>query len=229
VGLNLQNASTVVNMDLPWNPAVLDQRIGRVHRMGQHRPVRVVNFVAQGTIEHSMLSLLSFKQSMFAGVLDGGQSEVFLGGSRLKRFMESVDQVTGAIPPSMPSQEDAVAEASDAVEAREPAPVHGPVPTEWEGLLSAGLSFLDKLGGALSDNTRTSLDVGSKVKIETDEASGQRHMRVPLPSKKVLSDLAGLLSRLAEKLWGKHCRTRHGLLRYRPPARNHWTLGRPWV
>ncbi len=98
VGLNLQNAATVVNMDLPWNPAVLDQRVGRVHRLGQHRPVRVVNFVAQGTIEQGMLSVLSFKQSMFAGVLDGGANEVFLGGSRLKRFMDSVDKVTQAIP-----------------------------------------------------------------------------------------------------------------------------------
>src|SRR5712691_11254347 len=44
VGLNLQHASIVVNMDLPWNPAVLEQRIGRVHRLGQERPVRVVNF-----------------------------------------------------------------------------------------------------------------------------------------------------------------------------------------
>ncbi|HEY4046466.1 MAG TPA: DEAD/DEAH box helicase, partial [Acidobacteriaceae bacterium] len=46
VGLNLQHASVVVNMDLPWNPAVLEQRIGRVHRLGQRQPVRVLNFVA---------------------------------------------------------------------------------------------------------------------------------------------------------------------------------------
>jgi SNF2 family DNA or RNA helicase len=47
-GLNLQHASTVVNMDLPWNPAILEQRIARIHRMGQIRPVRVINFVAKG-------------------------------------------------------------------------------------------------------------------------------------------------------------------------------------
>jgi superfamily II DNA or RNA helicase len=40
VGLNLQQAATVINMDLPWNPAVLEQRIGRVHRMGQRRKVQ---------------------------------------------------------------------------------------------------------------------------------------------------------------------------------------------
>jgi hypothetical protein len=61
VGLNLQHAAAVVvNMDLPWNPAVLEQRIGRVHRMGQSRGVQVVNFVGQGSIEEGMLSVLVF-------------------------------------------------------------------------------------------------------------------------------------------------------------------------
>jgi superfamily II DNA or RNA helicase len=97
VGLNLQHAaSVVINMDLPWNPAVLEQRIGRVHRLGQTRGVQVVSFVAQGTIEEGMLSVLAFKKSLFAGVLDGGARDVFLGGSRLKRFMESVEAVTTA-------------------------------------------------------------------------------------------------------------------------------------
>jgi superfamily II DNA or RNA helicase len=98
VGLNLQHAAaTVINMDLPWNPAVLEQRIGRVHRMGQRHGVRVINFVAQGSIEEGMLSVLAFKKSMFAGVLDGGDSAVFMNGTRLAKFMESVDKVTGAI------------------------------------------------------------------------------------------------------------------------------------
>ena len=97
VGLNLQHAaSVVINMDLPWNPAVLEQRIGRVHRLGQTRGVQVVNLVAQGAIEEGMLSVLAFKKSLFAGILDGGPSEVLLGGSRLKRFMESVEAVTTA-------------------------------------------------------------------------------------------------------------------------------------
>ncbi|HCU24672.1 MAG TPA: helicase SNF2, partial [Deltaproteobacteria bacterium] len=103
VGLNLQNASAVVNMDQPWNPAVLEQRIGRAHRMGREGPVHVVNFVSEGTIEHGMLDLLAFKKSLFAGVLDGGEDSVFLGGSRLKKFMESVEKVTGNIPASSPA------------------------------------------------------------------------------------------------------------------------------
>ncbi|TMH93522.1 MAG: SWF/SNF helicase family protein, partial [Betaproteobacteria bacterium] len=97
VGLNLQRAASVVNMDLPWNPAVLEQRIGRVHRLGQHRAVQVVNFIAQGTIEEGMLSLLGFKRALFSGVLDGGAAEVALNGTRLARFIESVEKATGAM------------------------------------------------------------------------------------------------------------------------------------
>jgi len=98
VGLNLQHAAAVVvNMDMPWNPAVLEQRIGRVHRMGQSRGVQVVNFVGQGSIEEGMLSVLAFKKSLFAGVLDGGETDVFLQGTRLSQFMKSVEQVAGAM------------------------------------------------------------------------------------------------------------------------------------
>lgn len=101
VGLNLQHANVVINMDLPWNPAVLEQRIGRVHRLGQKQPVRVINFVAQGTIEEGMLEVLKFKKSLFEGVLDGGEKEVFLGGSRLNKFLEQVESATAAIPEGM--------------------------------------------------------------------------------------------------------------------------------
>lgn len=98
VGLNLQHAAAVVvNMDQPWNPAVLEQRIGRVHRMGQSRGVQVINFVGQGSIEEGMLSVLAFKKQLFAGVLDGGETEVFMQGTRLSKFMESVEKVSGAV------------------------------------------------------------------------------------------------------------------------------------
>ena len=65
---------------VPWNPAVLEQRIARIHRMGQARPVRVINFVSKGTIEEGMLSVLAFKRSLSAGILDGGNGEILLGG-----------------------------------------------------------------------------------------------------------------------------------------------------
>ena len=100
VGLNLQVASTVINLDLPWNPAVLEQRIGRVHRLGQRNSVRVINLVSQGSIEEGMLSVLKFKRSLFAGVLDGGDDEIFMHGPRLQKFIESVEAVSGSIPAS---------------------------------------------------------------------------------------------------------------------------------
>jgi len=70
-GLNLQNASVVINVDLPWNPAKLEQRIARAWRKGQTRPVTVINLVARGTIEHGMLGTLALKQGLADGVLDG--------------------------------------------------------------------------------------------------------------------------------------------------------------
>jgi len=70
-GLNLQNASVVVNVDLPWNPAKLEQRIARAWRKGQRRPVTVINLIARQTIEHGMLETLTLKQGLSDGVLDG--------------------------------------------------------------------------------------------------------------------------------------------------------------
>ena len=71
VGLNLQNASVVINCDLPWHPAKLEQRIARAWRKNQLRPVTVINLVAENTIEHGMLATLSNKRDLADGVLDG--------------------------------------------------------------------------------------------------------------------------------------------------------------
>ncbi len=76
-GRNLQFARNVVNYDLPWNPMRLEQRIGRVHRLGQEHPVRVVNLVARGTIEAYVLEILERKIRMFELVV--GEMEEILG------------------------------------------------------------------------------------------------------------------------------------------------------
>jgi len=154
LGLNLQNDTAIINMDLPRNPALLEQHIGRIHCLGQHQPIRVVNFVAQGTIEHGMLSLLSFKQSLFSGVLDKGKDEAFLGGTRLKSFMDSVDKATSAIPESMPQQDrtEGDGDGTDrevSVEIKEKEVWETMQKQAWDDLVSTGLSFLDKLGQTL--------------------------------------------------------------------------------
>lgn len=70
-GLNLQVANVVINMDLPWNPAKYEQRIARAWRKHQKRAVQIINLVCEDSIEHRMISLLSSKQELADGVLDG--------------------------------------------------------------------------------------------------------------------------------------------------------------
>ena len=71
VGLNLQQADTVINLDLPWNPAKLEQRIARAWRKHQTRPVQVINLVCEDSIEHRMLNLLAQKRSLAGEIIDG--------------------------------------------------------------------------------------------------------------------------------------------------------------
>jgi len=94
VGVNLQSANILINIDLPWNPAVLEQRIGRIYRLGQKKHINVFNFISKGSIEHRILYLLDFKKSVFTGVIeDEGKDEVMLEG-----FMESVRALTEIDP-----------------------------------------------------------------------------------------------------------------------------------
>ena len=93
VGLNLQAASWMVNLDIPWNPAVLEQRIARIYRMGQRKRVSIINLVSTGTIEHRMLDVLRFKSGLAGGVLDEGEDAIFMGEDRFKQFMNSVENV----------------------------------------------------------------------------------------------------------------------------------------
>jgi SNF2 family DNA or RNA helicase len=76
-GRNLQFCRNVINYDLPWNPMRVEQRIGRVHRLGQEHPVRVINLAARGTIEAYVLEILDRKIRMFELVV--GEMEEILG------------------------------------------------------------------------------------------------------------------------------------------------------
>jgi len=209
-GLNLQHASTLVNMDLPWNPAILEQRIARIHRMGQARPVRIINFVAKGTIEEGMLSVLAFKRSLSAGILDGGSGEISLGGSRLTRFMKDVENVTGRMGEGeavTPAEEagaakdapvDAVFEARDAVEPGKAVPPPGdPAPDPWLALAQVGAQLVAALSAA--DDPKAQ----AHPWIERDQATGARSLKVPLPPPEISRQLADALSALAEGLRGR--------------------------
>lgn len=90
-GLNLQVADVVINLDMPWNPARLEQRIARAWRKFQKRPVQVINLVSEHSIEHRMLTLLDQKRSLAEGVIDGkGKHEMSLPSGRAA-FLERLD------------------------------------------------------------------------------------------------------------------------------------------
>jgi hypothetical protein len=100
VGLNLQNASVVINCDLPWNPAKLEQRIARAWRKNQSRSVTVINLIAEDTIEHRMLGTLAAKQGLADGVLDriGDLAAIRLKGGG-QTFLSKLEQmITTAVP-----------------------------------------------------------------------------------------------------------------------------------
>ncbi len=87
-GRNLQFARTVVNYDLPWNPLRIEQRIGRVHRLGQEHEVHVVNTWAEDTIEAYLIELLDRKIHMFELVV--GELDLILGNLDERRSFEDL-------------------------------------------------------------------------------------------------------------------------------------------
>jgi ERCC4-related helicase len=95
VGLNLQVADVVINLDLPWNPAKLEQRIARAWRKHQTRPVMVINLVTEGSIEERMLRTLDHKQQLADGVIDGqsGVTELPLSAGR-EALLQRLGQLT---------------------------------------------------------------------------------------------------------------------------------------
>jgi hypothetical protein len=93
VGLNLQAASVVVNFEPPWNPARLEQRIGRVHRLGQSRPVHVIHMLTSESIEERVWETLALKKSLFAGVFDSPTGEVSFAKLGRKTVFQAVKEI----------------------------------------------------------------------------------------------------------------------------------------
>jgi SNF2 family DNA or RNA helicase len=87
-GRNLQFCRVLVNFDLPWNPQRIEQRIGRIHRIGQDQPVDIFNLAAQGTIEEHVLDILDRKLNMFELVI--GEMDMILGQLSDERDFEEI-------------------------------------------------------------------------------------------------------------------------------------------
>jgi superfamily II DNA or RNA helicase len=97
VGLNLQKAATAcINLELPWNPAVLEQRIGRIHRLGQKKPIDVYNLVSRNCIEERIANLVMNKRALFKGLFEGTSDQVkFDGRGAMKEILVRLTEPAG--------------------------------------------------------------------------------------------------------------------------------------
>jgi SNF2 family DNA or RNA helicase len=103
-GRNLQFSHRLVNFDLPWNPMEIEQRIGRLHRIGQERVVEIYNFVQAGTLQAHLLEILQEKLNLFDLVV--GETGLILGErftsedfeeEIFRRWQESAGDFAGAL------------------------------------------------------------------------------------------------------------------------------------
>ncbi len=199
-GLNLQSANVVINADLPWNPAVLEQRIARAHRMGQQNPVHIYNLVTTGTIEEGLLDTLASKQDLADASLDMESDvdavAVSSGITDLKRRLEKL------LPTRLPapvdeSQRRRVESETERLQARRER-----VSQATGQLVTAALSLAGELmsqsGAADVDSTKVEqLTQRLSESIETD-AEGRQQLKITLPDKESLRTLATTLARLLE-------------------------------
>jgi superfamily II DNA or RNA helicase len=117
VGLNLQRAANcVINMDLPWNPAVLEQRIGRIYRLGQKNPIDVYNLISEQGIESRIAVLVDSKHAFFKGLFDGDTDTIQFGEASgfMARIQKLIDPSAIAVVAARGDQAEAEADAGDA-------------------------------------------------------------------------------------------------------------------
>lgn len=186
-GLNLQTANYLINMDLPWNPAVLEQRIGRIYRIGQKSNIQVINLISLNSIEEQMLSKLRFKADMFAGALDNGDDEVLLESGKLQTIVEQFD-----FSPS-PSQEPPVAEVTEerVSEPENPDPAATPGVSD---VIQEGLSFFTNLATILQNPESAKALVDELV--DEDKDTGKTTLRIPVKSKDTVMQFVNLLGNI---------------------------------
>jgi superfamily II DNA/RNA helicase len=194
-GLNLQAANTVINVDLPWNPAVLEQRIGRAHRMGQTQPVQVFILVTTDTLEENLLATLSAKHELSLAVLDpeSDKHEVDLaaGMEALKRRLEVL---LGAKPEAAEDESmKADAERTAAALARKEK-----VAAAGGQLVGAAFAFIGEILNDRASEEKTA-QISEAVREELNQClekteDGRMKMTFTLPDESILDTMAKALS-----------------------------------
>lgn len=172
-GLNLQRAaSCCINLELPWNPAVLEQRIARVHRLGQTQPIDVYNLVTEDGIEGRIAKLLEQKQALFSSLFDGTSDQVAFEGQT--GFVESMKQLLEPMPAGFVSAAGADPEGDAGELALTPlaaADDSAPAPSPSVPSASAEPPSLEALGIGVTrkKNGRLQLDVPEALSSRVDE------------------------------------------------------------
>jgi SNF2 family DNA or RNA helicase len=196
-GLNLQAANTVVNVDLPWNPAVLEQRIGRVHRMGQTRPVQVFVLVTEETLEENLLGTLAAKHDLAEAVLDPDSDvEAVDLLSNVEELRRRLEVLLGArAEAGVDEAQRAAREGELERQARRER-----LATAGGALLGAAFSFLGELLPA-GEPTSEATYLGDLFRKQLadcleEDASGRPTLTVKLPDRSSLDALASALGRL---------------------------------
>lgn len=196
-GLNLQAANTVVNVELPWNPAILEQRIARAHRMGQKRSVQVYLLVSEGTLEESLLGTLSAKQELALAALDPDSDvtelDLVSGMEELKRRLEVLLGVKPAAP--VDESEKARIERQAAEIARKER-----VAAAGGHLLGAAFSFMGEML-AQQQETEKSAALAEALKAKLAQCldrgeDGKLKMTITLPDESALDTLARSLAQM---------------------------------
>jgi SNF2 family DNA or RNA helicase len=121
-GLNLQVADTVINFELPWNPAKKNQRIGRIDRIGQKKKkLQVFNLLSYESIEMKIATGLLLKQNLFEGVLNSGSltDEVDFSEKGKSQFIKQLEEVLGEDDFAVGIEEDGILENQETEDLQE--------------------------------------------------------------------------------------------------------------
>lgn len=208
VGLNLQVASAVVNFEPPWNPARLEQRIGRVHRMGQMHPVQVIHLLTKDSIEERVWETMRLKKALFSGLFDGTSDEISFEKLGRKKMMDQIKDIFAGepAPPPPPPPPQSPTEGKKASTPSATVSAQTDLMTAAAGLMEAGLKFLE----SLAPPQATPAGGGSRVQqavhaiVRTDPQTKRPALSIPLPegltAGRLAESIEGLLSRLSSSL-----------------------------
>jgi hypothetical protein len=170
---------------------VLEQRIARVHRMGQHRPVQVFNLVMRDSIEERVLRTLAVKRSLFAEVFTGTSDEVIFATLGQQAFLETVRELLSEAKPA---------------EAPAPTPASEPANDPRQAVVQAGVQLLEALAALVGDSGASppveanGNGVSLLASLLATDAQGRPVLQLPVPSPEMVQRGAAAIRTILQKL-----------------------------